>query len=81
MAGGTWNAQGSAVGRPAAAVSESALKELIVDIEREADARHAYHRVQQRLNVYRARGVEIPETLVRMERALALDCMAESQGR
>lgn len=65
----------------AAIASDGAAPELLKDIENERDARRAYATVQQRLSVYRAKGVEVPESLLRMERVLAFECTAESQGR
>ncbi len=65
----------------AAPLPEALLIDLIEEIEYENDARRAYVRVQQQLSDYRAKGVAAPEQLLAMERALAMECTAESQGR
>ncbi len=62
-------------------IDDHTVMDLIEELEHESDARRAYGRIQQRLNVLRATGADIPETLMRMERALALECTAQSQGR
>ena len=47
----------------------------------EDDPRHCYALVQQRIREYRQSGENIPDDLVRMERRLMTECMAQSQGR
>lgn len=54
---------------------------LIDELDHEEDARQAYLKLQHRLRDYRNAGRTIPETLARMERVLAMECSAQSQGR
>ena len=54
---------------------------LIEAVERERDARGAWMRVRQHVEACHTSGAPVPEPLLRMERALALECTAESQGR
>ena len=74
-------AQNGVMGKKNGLSTDHTWIDLLEEIEHEGDARRAYARVQQRLSVYRAQGTDVPEQLLSMERALAFDCMAESQGR
>ncbi len=58
------------------------IAELVQQMEQsEDDPRRCYALVKQRISEYRQMGTTIPEDLVRMERALMVECMQESQGR
>lgn len=45
------------------------------------DPRACYAKVRSRIGELRAAGRSVPEDLARLERHLAAQCMAESQGR
>ncbi len=45
------------------------------------DPRACYQSVRQQMDAYSAAGREIPEDLKRVERAIQVECMAQSQGR
>lgn len=45
------------------------------------DPRRCYALVKQRIAECRQAGRSVPDDLVRLERSLKLDCLAESQGR
>jgi phosphopantetheine adenylyltransferase len=45
------------------------------------DPRKAWASVKQRMEVLRTAGKPVPEVLIKVERQLMADCMAESQGR
>lgn len=58
------------------------IAELVQQMEQsEDDPRRCYALVKQRISEYRQMGTSIPDDLVRMERALMVECMQESQGR
>lgn len=58
------------------------IAELVQQMEQsEDDPRRCYALVKQRISEYRQMGSTIPDDLVRMERALMVECMQESQGR
>lgn len=58
------------------------IAELVQQMEQsEDDPRRCYALVKQRISEYRQMGSKIPEDLERMERALMVECMLESQGR
>ena len=57
------------------------LAALIEAVDREGDPRHAWARVRQHLDAVKSSGRTVPENLLRIERALAIECMSESQGR
>lgn len=58
------------------------IAELVQQMEQtEDDPRRCYALVKQRISEYRQMGSKIPEDLVRMEHALMVECMLESQGR
>ena len=58
------------------------IAELVQQMEQsEDDPRRCYALVKQRISHYHQMGTSIPEDLVRMERALMVECMLESQGR
>ena len=58
------------------------IAELVQQMEQsEDDPRRCYALVKQRISEYRQMGTTIPEDLVRIERALMVECMQESQGR
>ncbi len=47
----------------------------------EDDPRRCYALVKQRISEYHQSGNSVPEELVRIERALMVDCLSASQGR
>ena len=54
---------------------------IMGEIEDADDPRDAYAIVQDRIQVYRLAGWAVPDDLIRVERNLMTDFMAESQGR
>jgi hypothetical protein len=54
---------------------------LLTSIEGYDDPRDAYAVVQERIREYRSAGWSVPEELIRAERTMMTDFMAESQGR
>jgi hypothetical protein len=54
---------------------------LMTKIEDEDDPRAAYAIVQDRIQEYRTAGWAVPDDLIRVERKMMTDFMAESQGR
>lgn len=54
---------------------------LMTEIEAKDDPRDAFALVQDRIQEYRSAGWAVPEDLVRVERTMLTDFMAESQGR
>lgn len=47
----------------------------------EDDPRRCYALVQERIKEYRQSGHSVPDDLMRIERALMVDCLSASQGR
>lgn len=54
---------------------------LMSKIEATDDPREAFALVQDRIREYRSAGWAVPDDLVRVERTMMTDFMAESQGR
>jgi hypothetical protein len=54
---------------------------LLTSIDDHDDPRDAYALLQQRIREYRIAGWSVPEELIRVERTMITDFMAESQGR
>jgi hypothetical protein len=54
---------------------------LLTTIDDHDDPRDAYALVQERIRQYRSAGWSVPEELVRVERTMMTEFMAESQGR
>jgi hypothetical protein len=54
---------------------------LFTAIEDHDDPRDAYAMVQERIQEYRSAGWSVPEELIRVERSMMTEFMAESQGR
>jgi hypothetical protein len=54
---------------------------LMDEIQGADDPRVAYAIVQDRINEYRSAGWAVPDDLIRVERNLMTEFMAESQGR
>jgi hypothetical protein len=54
---------------------------LLTTIDDHDDPRDAYALVQERIRQYRSAGWLVPEELVRVERSMMTEFMAESQGR
>lgn len=60
----------------------SEMADLVQQMEQsEDDPRRCYAIVKERISEYRRMGYEVPEDLVRIEKALMVECMLESQGR
>ena len=58
------------------------IADLVKQMEQsEDDPRRCYALVKQRITECRQAGRAVPEDLVRMERLLMRECMAQSQGR
>ncbi len=58
------------------------IADLVQQMEQsEDDPRRCYALVKQRIAECRHNGRTIPDDLVRMERTLMTECLAESQGR
>ncbi|MGB3718598.1 MAG: hypothetical protein DIU63_12705 [Proteobacteria bacterium] len=55
--------------------------ELLSELDNFDDLRDAYARVKDRIREYSAAGRPVPEALLRCERQLMTELMAESQGR
>jgi hypothetical protein len=60
---------------------ESELAVLLTAIDEQDDPRDAYALVQERIEQYRVGGWSVPEDLIRVERTMMTEFMAESQGR
>jgi hypothetical protein len=54
---------------------------LLTSINDQDDLRDAYALLQERIQKYRSAGWSVPEELVRVERTMITEFMAESQGR
>jgi hypothetical protein len=54
---------------------------FLTSIDDHDDPRDAYALVQDRIQKYRSAGWSIPEELIRVERSMMTEFMAESQGR
>ena len=54
---------------------------LLTAIDDHDDPRDAYAMVQERIREYRSSGWLVPEELIRVERSMMTEFMAESQGR
>lgn len=54
---------------------------LLTAIDDHDDPRDAYALVQERIRQYRSAGWSVPEELIRVERSMITEFMAESQGR
>lgn len=59
----------------------SDFAELNRQMEQLDDPRQCYALVQERIRRYRSEGSSVPEQLSRLEKALIVECLAESQGR
>ena len=56
--------------------------DLVSQMEQsEDDPRRCYALVKERIRNYRQSGENVPDDLVRMERALMTECLSQSQGR
>jgi hypothetical protein len=54
---------------------------LLTSIDDHDDPRDAYALLQARIREYRSAGWSVPEELIRVERTMMTEFMAESQGR
>lgn len=54
------------------------LNRLLADDD---DPRDAMARVSAEIVAYQAKGLEVPTDLMRLSKALAAECVAQSQGR
>ena len=66
---------------PSAATPDAFVVGLLAELESDRDPRTALMRLRQHLEACRRDGRCPPETLMRIEKQLAIECMAESQGR
>lgn len=58
------------------------IADLVQQMEQsEDDPRRCYALVKQRIAEVRQKGAVVPDDLVRLERTLMTECLAESQGR
>lgn len=58
------------------------IADLVQQMEQTADdPRRAYALVKQRITECREAGRSVPDDLIRLERTLMTECLAESQGR
>lgn len=58
------------------------IADLVQQMEQtEDDPRRCYALVKQRIAECRQMGANVPDDLVRLERTLMTECLAESQGR
>jgi hypothetical protein len=57
------------------------VTDLLSEIDLADDPRNAFALVQGRIREYRLAGWAVPEELMRVERNLMTELMAESQGR
>lgn len=63
-------------------MGSGSIADLVQQMEQsEDDPRRCYALVQQRIREYRQSGHVVPDDLVRMEKSLMTECLAESQGR
>jgi hypothetical protein len=54
---------------------------LMTALDAHDDPRDAYALVQERIREYRSAGWSVPDELIRVERTMVTEFMAESQGR
>jgi hypothetical protein len=54
---------------------------LLTTLDDQDDPRDAYALVQDYIREYRSAGWSVPEELIRVERSMVTEFMAESQGR
>jgi hypothetical protein len=54
---------------------------LLTSIDAHDDPRDAYAMLQARIGEYRSAGWSVPDELIRVERSMMTEFMAESQGR
>jgi hypothetical protein len=57
------------------------MSRFIAGIDETEDPRQAWAAVKQRIEAMRLAGRAVPDVLVKVERQLMAECMAESQGR
>jgi hypothetical protein len=57
------------------------LTVLLGEIDQVDDPREAYAMVQDRIQDYRRAGWAVPDDLIRVQRTMMTEFMAESQGR
>jgi hypothetical protein len=67
--------------RENAQVAGTEIAVMLTAIDDHDDPRDAYAMVQARIREYRNAGWSVPEELVRVERSMITEFMAESQGR
>jgi hypothetical protein len=60
---------------------EGELSHFLKKLTEREDPREAYKALHHRIRAIRAEGRQVPEELVRVERDLARECYAQSQGR
>lgn len=63
-------------------MGSGSIADLVQQMEQsQDDPRRCYALVQQKIREYRQAGDNVPDDLVRMEKTLMTECLAESQGR
>lgn len=71
--------------RASSAVAQRAATDdvarLHVDVLSDGDPRDAMARVNARIVAFQSKGLEVPAELLRLNKALAAECVAQSQGR
>lgn len=67
--------------RASSMTPERAIVEEFGRFEIEDDPRDAMARVSARIVAYQAKGLEVPADLLRLNKVLAAECVAQSQGR
>lgn len=60
---------------------QSEIADISRKIDEIEDPRRCYALVQERISKLRQSGSKVPSELERIERALMVECLAESQGR
>jgi hypothetical protein len=61
--------------------SSADIAVLLTSLDDHDDPRDAYALLQERIREYRSAGWSVPEELIRIERSMMTEFMAESQGR
>jgi len=61
--------------------AEAALAEIARELDRGEDPRVLMARVNREIVAFQAAGLDVPPYLLRLTKALASECIAQSQGR
>lgn len=60
---------------------QAELKELNGQIDELDDPRECYALVHETIRKHEAAGEQVPDDLLRLEKAMEVECLCESQGR